>query len=309
LGEARKVVIGKIALADAVGRDFNLLGQNPRRQLLGRHLQGEEPDHGTLGAVGVLVSARRVVGDVGSQGGFAHGRPTGQHQKVRCVLAAELLVEVPEPGEDAAELAVALVRHLGQLDGADERGAEILEAAFVFAAGGEIVKALLGFFDLLGRRFLDIAGVGVVDHVLAELDELAPKIEVVDDAPVFAGIDDGDRRQREFSEIGGAADLGQALFRFEEVLQGYRVGDLGALDEDHAGFEYAAVLGHGEVLRTQKIHHFFVGTAVGENGAEERFLGLDVMGLHPQRGAADRRGVLGVDERWRDGRGYHGWRD
>jgi hypothetical protein len=51
--------------------------------------------------------------------------------------------------------------------------------------------------------------VRVVDHVLADADELAAEEEVVDGAPVVLGVDDGDDRGGELDQVLGAADLGE----------------------------------------------------------------------------------------------------
>ena len=58
-----------------------------------------------------------------------------------------------------------------------------LEAAFGLAGTGEIIELLLRHLDLRQRRFLDIAAEGAVHDALAEIDELAAQIKVVDGPP------------------------------------------------------------------------------------------------------------------------------
>jgi hypothetical protein len=43
----------------------------------------------------------------------------------------------------------------------------------VWPVGGEVVELLLGAFDLLQRRLVDVAREGAVYHLLAEIDQLA----------------------------------------------------------------------------------------------------------------------------------------
>ena len=45
---------------------------------------------------------------------------------------------------------------------------------------GQVVQALLGDLDLVGGAGLESALVGLVDHVLADRDQLAAQVEVVD---------------------------------------------------------------------------------------------------------------------------------
>ena len=76
-------------------------------------------------------------------------------------------------------MAVALACQLSHLDGERQGARERLEAAFDGAALGQGVKLLLGAFDLVGGRLVEVVVEGVVDHVLAEADQLAAQEVVV----------------------------------------------------------------------------------------------------------------------------------
>ena len=61
-------------------------------------------------------------------------------------------------------------------------------------------------------------------------------------------------------------------------MQGNRVGDLPALDQLGGGGIDAAVLGEGEMPAFKIVGDHLVGAVVGEDGAEQGFLRLDVVG-------------------------------
>ena len=99
------------------------------------------------------------------------------------------------------ELAVALIGARRHVDRGGERRLEFLEAAAVASGLGELVEPPLGVLDLVARREIDRRVEGDIDHVLADLDQVAPDREVVDRAPVVHGIDDGRRLGGEPGEI------------------------------------------------------------------------------------------------------------
>ena len=145
--------------------------------------------------------ARDVVGDVGGERGLAHAGTAGDDDQVGRLQAAHLAVEILEAGREARELAVALIGARRHVDRGGERGLEFLEAAVVAAGLGELVEPALGVLDLLARREIDRRVEGDIDHVLADLDQLAPDREVVDRAAVVHRVDDGGRFGGEAGEI------------------------------------------------------------------------------------------------------------
>jgi len=60
----------------------------------------------------------------------------------------------------------------------------------------------------LRRRLVDVAFIGAVDDILADADEFAAQIQVVDEPPVIAGTDRGDGGVGEANDVGDAAELG-----------------------------------------------------------------------------------------------------
>ena len=234
-----------------------------------------------LGAVVIgldAVVARRVEGDVGGQRGLPHGGSAGEDEEIRGVQAAELVVEVDEAGGHAGHAAVAVVGAFHHGDGAGQGLAERPEAALVLAFLGEAEKVLLGLLDLLARRGVHLVVVGLVDDVLAEGDELAPEVEVVDRAGVILGVDDGHRRADKAREILGAADVAERLVVLEIVLESDRVGELAALDELEDGLVDAAVDGLEEMFGPQEPRDDMGLLVVDQQGAQERLLGLVVVG-------------------------------
>ncbi len=86
--------------------------------------------------------------------------------------AAQLLVEVDQPGRDARKRSFALIR--GQADDRLGRGLEEgHETAFGGALFGQRVKPLLGLGDLVLGVVLDLDGAGAVGNVLAQPDQFA----------------------------------------------------------------------------------------------------------------------------------------
>ena len=177
----------QLALADLFRRDLGLLGDHAGGELLGRHFEREEADHGAIGhlrlavlAVFLAIGPGGIEADVGGERALAHRRPAGQDDQVRPVQAAEQLVELEQAGGHAGELAGPVIGRLGGDRGLGERGAERLEAALGLAGAGEVIELLLRALDLRQRGILDVAAEGAVDDAFAEIDELPPEIEIVD---------------------------------------------------------------------------------------------------------------------------------
>ncbi len=94
------VLLADVAAPQSVGFDPALPGEQPRGQLLGRHLEREHADD----VVGVTRLARvrghvprrgGVRRDGDGQGRLAHARAAGEDEQVGWLQAAQLLVELP----------------------------------------------------------------------------------------------------------------------------------------------------------------------------------------------------------------------
>jgi len=209
--------------------------------------------------------------------------------------AAQLAVEIMEAGGDAGDVAVALEGLLGDLDRRGHGVLQRLQHALDLARLRQLIEPLLGRLDLLHRRQVEVVGEGLVDDLLAEVDEFAAQEEVVDGVAVVLGVDDGDDSVLEPREILGAAGLDQRRVLVEEVAQGQEVRDLPALDQRAGGLVDAAVQRIGEMLLAQELVDLVVDAVVGEDRAEQRLLGLVVVRRHARRRivAAQGRDVAG----------------
>ena len=119
-----------------------------------------------------------VVGDVGGERGLAHAGAAGDDDQVGRLQAAHLGVEVLQAGGEAGQLAVALVGAGRHVDRGGERLGEALEAGAEAAGLGDLVELALGVLDLLARREVDRRVERLVDHVLADADQVPPHCEV-----------------------------------------------------------------------------------------------------------------------------------
>ena len=176
---------------------------------------------------------------------------------------------------------------LGHLDGVEQGVLEGPKTTFEFSGGGQLKKTVFGLLDLLVGGLVDFGTEGVIDDVLAKGDELALEIEIMEEAAIFAGVYDGGRRGGKVGEISRTADVEQAFVLFEQNFQGHRVGDLATLNEACASLEDAPVLGHEKVLRLQEIGNLLIRPVVDEDGAQQGFFGLDVVGLRAENRTAD----------------------
>ena len=145
--------------------------------------------------------ARDVVGDVGGERRLAHAGPAGEDDEVGFLQAAHLAVEVAQAGRKPGQFAVALIGMRRHVERGGERRLEAQEAAAVAPGLGQFVEAPLGVLDLLARREVDRRVEGDVDHVLADLDEIAPDREIVDGAAIVRRVDDRGRLGGEAGEI------------------------------------------------------------------------------------------------------------
>ena len=179
------------------------LGKDAQGELLGRHFHREEADDGAVlddracrRLLAGPVGAGGVEGDVGGERGLAHRGPAGQDDQIGGVQPAQQLVEIGIAGRDAGRLAAALERRLGHDDGGGERGAEGRNPPSIWPVSARS-KSRFSAVSICcvaarSRSWL----IGLVDDVLADGDELAPQIEVVDGAAVILGIDDRHRPRR-----------------------------------------------------------------------------------------------------------------
>ena len=201
------------------------------------------------------------------------GRPATMTRSEAC-RPPSLWSRSVEAGGDAAEVPVALVGLGRHVDGGLERVGEALEAAVVAAALGDGVEPPLGFLDLLARARIDRRVIGDVDHVLADLDQLAADREIVDGAAVVEGVDDRRRLGGEPGEILRHGDAAEIVLA-EKGLQRDRRRDLAGADQRAGDLVDAAVDFLDEMLRLEEVGDAVEGVVVDQDRAEQRLLGLD----------------------------------
>ena len=171
-----------------------------------------------------------------------------------------------------------MIGGVGHVDRRLDRVGEALEAAVVAAGLGQLEQPPLGILDLLVRRHVDRRVIGDVDHVFADGDQRAARREIIDGAAVVGGVDDGDGLGGQPREILRDRHVADLLVGRQEGLQRDRVGDLAHADELGGNLEDLAVQRLVEMQRFQEIGDAVEGVVVDEDGAEQRLLGLDVVG-------------------------------
>ena len=162
---------------------------------------------------------------------------------------------------------------------------EFLEAAAVTSGLGKIVKPALGILDLLARREIDRRIEGDVDHVLADLDQIAPDREVIDGAAVIHGVDDGRRLGGKPGEILAERHAGDVEVGRQERLQRDRGRELAGADQAARDVVDLLVDRLEEMLAARENRDPVERLVVDEDRAQQRLLRLDVV----RGGAIDRR--------------------
>ena len=177
-------------------------------------------------------------------------------------------------------MGILLECRFGHFQGADHDPVQAFEAALLTARRRQVVEPLLGGLDLPRGRVVDVVGIGLVDHVLADLDELAAQVAVVDGTAVVLGVDHGHHRAGQPHQVLGAAGFLQCRIVLEQGLEHQHVGQLAAFDQLAAGLVDASQKRVGEMLRAHELRDLLEGPVVGEDGAQERLFGLVVVRRH-----------------------------
>ena len=101
-------------------------GEDAVGELLGRHLEREEADDAALALIlrragedALEALAGDGEGDIGGEGGLAHGGARGKDGEIALAEAAELLVENAQARGEAGEAAAAAVGGIGDLHGGE----------------------------------------------------------------------------------------------------------------------------------------------------------------------------------------------
>ncbi|MDF2782518.1 MAG: hypothetical protein K0S96_2323 [Geminicoccaceae bacterium] len=293
LDHALPLVLPELAAAQVVRAQVGLGGEQAHRELLGRHLEREQADR--VAAAGQALGLRSggpgrrgVGGDGDRERGLAHARARRQDHQVRGLQAAELVVEVDQPGRHAGDAAVLVIGRLDHGDGAGQHRRELPEAAFELALLREHEELLLGDLDLLAAALRHGRIVGLVDQLLADVDQAALEPEVVQQAAVVAGVEDRLGGAGEAREVARAVELAQRLVLVERDLEGQVVGEPALLDQPAHRLEDPAVHRLIEMLWPQELRDPVIGLVVDQDRAEQRLLGLDVVRLGAKAGRRPR---------------------
>ena len=218
-----------------------------------------------------------VVGDVGGERGFAHAGAAGDDDQVGGLQPAHLGIEVFQPGGDAGELAVALVGARRHVDRGGERLREALEARAEAAGLGDFVELSFGVLDLLARGEIDRRVERLIDHVLADTDQIPPHRQVGDGMAVVGGVDDGGGLGREAGEILAGVQPADIDVGGQEGLERDRRGDLAGADQVGRKLVKLLVQRLEEMPRLEEVRDPVERLVVDQDRAEQRLLGLDVM--------------------------------
>ncbi len=218
-----------------------------------------------------------VVGDVGGERGLAHAGAAGDDDQVGRLQAAHLGVEVFQPGGEAGELAVALIGAGGHVDRGGQRLGEALEALAEAAGLGDLVEPAFGFVDLLARREIDRRVERLVDHVLADADQVPPQRQVGDGVAVVGGVDDGGGLGGKAGEILAGVHAADVHVGRQEGLQRDRGRDLAGADQVAGELIELLVDRLEEMHRLEEIRDAVERLVVDQDGAKQRLLGLDVL--------------------------------
>jgi len=149
------------------------LGEDTRRELVGRHFEAED-DRRRAGGLGGFEPFGNVAdeapcrsdGHVRAQRALAHAGPSGSNDQVRLVQPAHLRVEAFKAGGVAGQVAAAVERALGHGDG--ELG------GLGEGLGPALGSPLLGHLVQLGLGALDLSeGGNVLTRVERAFDQVA----------------------------------------------------------------------------------------------------------------------------------------
>ena len=234
------------------------------------HLQGEEGD-------GLSVLGGDVLGDVAHEGGLTERRPSGDHDQVPRLEAAELRVEVAKARRRPGHVAVALRQGLQAVDLVVEdirHAAEIAGALLV----GDLEQKRLGSLDqLLG---LALAVVHGLLDLLGGSEQPSQKRVLFDDLRVVARVSRHRNGRRQLGDRVLATGLRQLATLGELLGDGQGVDRLTLLVEagDRPEHDPVALAVEVLVLEAHVQDHRRDRSLGDHHRSEHGGLGLEVLG-------------------------------
>jgi len=139
---------------------------------------------------------------------------------------------------------------------------------------------LFGFFNLVGGISIKFILIGIIDDIFAKLNQLTPKIQVINQFAVITGIDDRNKIIRQLCQIFCAANFSKFFILLEKGFERNRVGQLATFDLFAAGFKNSSVTGIGEMFWAQDVRNTFIGSVVIQNRAKKGCFRLEVVRSH-----------------------------
>ncbi|GBD42523.1 hypothetical protein HRbin39_01917 [bacterium HR39] len=277
-----ELLLGQPAAAELIARNAGLGREQAGRELLGRHLQREHGDHvigmpEPLGLGPLGPRSRGVGGDGEGERRLAHAGASREDHEIRALQPAQLLVETDEAGGNAGHVALTVPGGVDDAHRVLEHVGKRAEVAAPLAALGQLEQPLFGPLHQLHGRGGGIRIEGLVDHLLAHLDEPAPQRQVVDHAGVVDDVDDHLAGAGDALEIRAAVQFRQRRIGVEQVVEGGVVGELALLDGLGADLEDAPVDGLVEVLGAQEVRHAVIELVVDEDRPQHRQLRTQIV--------------------------------
>ena len=189
--------------------------------------------------------------------------------------------EISQAAGNARQFAVALERIGGHVERDFHRLREALEAAFIAAGFGKLVKLALGVLDLGARGKIHRRIEGDIDHVLADPDQVATQRHVVDRAAIVLRVDDRGGLGRETRQVLADRHAAEIGVGGQEGFQRDGGRDLAHPDQAGGGLENGLVDRLEEVLGFQKVGNPVERIVVHQDRAQQALLRFDIVWCAP----------------------------
>ena len=208
-------------------------------------------------------------GDIGGEGGFAHCRAARKDDQVGSMETAHLVVQPSQAGAVTGKAAVTLKRNRRLID---RRRCNVLERPQTgagFSRFGKLEQLCLSGLDLCGGRKVHIRMAGVADDVVADPDQLAAEMCLIDGGGIVGRLCDADDTVGKFAQI--IFDFGRLAFfcRAEERFECHRIRQLSTVYQAHHRRKDAAVERIVEMFCPQPVVDPFHHAIVEQQSAEQ----------------------------------------
>jgi hypothetical protein len=223
---------------------------------------------------------------------LAHRRPGRDDDEVGVLQPRGQAVQLGEAGGDPGQLAVVVVQPFDRLEGVGEHVAQAL-----------VVRAEAALGDLVDQGLGDVHGpLDVLWGLEAELDDAGAHVDqppegagLLDDARVVAGVRGGRHARHQREQERRAADVGEHAAAAQVLGDGDRVDRVAARVQLQDRVEHRPVRRAVEVLAVQQLEDLGDRVLGQQHRAEDRLLGLDVVGRDPlvRRRLVARRALVG----------------